>query len=96
MDSQTTQSNEQTNNDDERIQNIIDALEEISTDSTVPKNVKSKITTKIAHLKEKADVSIRVNKALSELDEISEDTNLQSYTRTQIWNIASLLEGIET
>ncbi|MBU0461926.1 MAG: UPF0147 family protein, partial [Nanoarchaeota archaeon] len=38
------------------------------------------------------ELSIRINKALSELDEISDDTNLQAYTRTQIWNIASMLE----
>lgn len=77
---------------DERISNIIDALQELLDDGGVPRNVKTKIESIIAYLKEDADINIRVNKALSELDEISDDGNLQAYTRTQIWNIASLLE----
>jgi len=44
----------------------------------------------------KTDLSIRINKALNELDEIADDTNIQSYTRTQIWNIVSLLEKISS
>ena len=81
---------------DEQVQNIIDALQELTNDNTVPRNVKSKVSTVIVILKEdtEQDMSMRVNKALSELDEVSDDTNLQSYTRTQIWNIVSLLETI--
>jgi uncharacterized protein (UPF0147 family) len=81
---------------DERVQNIVEALQELSTDNTVPRNIKSKVEEVILILKEDngQDISIRVNKALSTLDEISDDTNLQAYTRTQIWNIASMLEMI--
>ncbi|MFC1752921.1 UPF0147 family protein [Thermoproteota archaeon] len=78
---------------DERIQNIIEALQDLVSDNTVPKNVKSKLETVMHTLKTDGDdISIRINKALSELDEVSDDTNIQSYTRTQIWNIASMLE----
>ena len=81
---------------DERVQNIVEALEELSNDNTVPRNVKSKVSEVITTLKEEngEEMSIKVNKALSIIDEISDDTNLQSYTRTQIWNIASMLEMI--
>ncbi|MBW2997238.1 UPF0147 family protein [Candidatus Woesearchaeota archaeon] len=81
---------------DERVQNIIEALEELTNDNTVPRNIKSKVDEVIGILKEDngQDMSIKVNKALSELDEISDDTNIQAYTRTQIWNIASMLETI--
>lgn len=80
---------------DERVQNIISALEELSTDNTVPKNIKIKINDIMALLKDEAqDISIRINKVMSVLDEISDDTNIQAYTRTQIWNIASLLEMV--
>lgn len=78
---------------DDRIKNIVIALRELSTDNTVPRNVKAKVVQVIAMLNDKSqDASLNINKALSELDEISDDTNLQSYTRTQVWNIASLLE----
>ncbi len=79
---------------DERVQNIIEALEELMQDQAVPKNVKQRIEKSIFYLKDTTDLSISVNKALSELDEIADDTNMESYTRTQIWNVVSMLEMI--
>jgi len=38
---------------------------------------------------------MKVNKSLSELDEISNDINLPTFIRTQIWGIASMLEQLE-
>ena len=81
--------------EDQRIVSIIEALQEISTDNTVPRNVKEKLTKIVEVLKqEKEDFLLRKDKALSELDEVVEDTNLQAYTRTQIWNVVSALEMI--
>lgn len=80
---------------DERVVNIISALEELQVDTTIPRNVKTKIEIVIKALKnEEEEFIIRKDKALNELDEISEDTNIQSYTRTQVWNIVSALEMI--
>ena len=80
---------------DERVQNILGALQELANDNTVPRNIKSKVEEVISILgKDNEEMSIKKNKALSALDEISDDTNIQSYTRTQIWNIASMLEMI--
>ena len=79
--------------EDQRIMSIVEALQEISTDNTVPRNVKEKLTKIVDVLKqEKEDFLLRKDKALSELDEVVEDTNLQAYTRTQIWNVVSALE----
>ena len=69
-------------------------MRELEHDNTVPKNIKTKMGEIIAVLKDETEVSIRVNKALHELDEISDDSNLQAFTRTQIWNIASMLETV--
>jgi uncharacterized protein (UPF0147 family) len=81
---------------DDKLQNIIEALQDLVNDSTVPRNIKSKVEGVISILKDEneRDTNIRINKALGELDEISDDTNIQAYTRTQIWNIASMLERI--
>ena len=76
------------------IENIIVALREIQEDTSVPKNVKNKLNRSVAALQEKYDICLRVDKALQELDEISDDSNLQPYTRTQIWNVVSLLEKL--
>ena len=81
---------------EEKIKEIINALSELSNDLAVPKNIKNKINHMIDILEDDSDLSIRVNKVLSGLDEISDDTNMQAYTRIQILNIVSLLETIQT
>ena len=73
---------------------VISSLSEIHEDVTVPRNVRAKIESIISALKEEVELSIKINKALNELDELSSDVNLQAYTRTQIWNIMSVLEKL--
>jgi uncharacterized protein len=75
----------------ETIQRAIEALEDLRGDATVPKNIKSRVESIITHLREEKELSIKVNQALSALDEISDNNNIQPYTRTQIWNVVSLL-----
>lgn len=79
---------------DDRLPNIIKALQELESDNTVPKNIKAKISTTIKVLHEDSDLGIKINRALNELDELTDDNNIQPYTRTQIWNIVSMLEMI--
>lgn len=76
----------------EPIKEVMSALAELEQDNTVPKNVKARIANTIQALKEDCEENIKVNKALHQLEEIAEDTNMQPYTRTQIWNVVSLLE----
>lgn len=71
---------------------IVEALGELQEDTTVPKNVKERIKATIICLKDSCEVSMRIDRALQELDEVSEESNLQAYTRTQIWSIVSMLE----
>ena len=79
---------------EEQVEGIVEQLSELLGDNTIPRNVKTKIQTIINSLNEDAELSLKVNKALTMLDEISDDNNIQSYTRTQIWNIASMLESL--
>jgi uncharacterized protein len=74
------------------VKEIIETLNELCEDNTVPRNIKAKIQSIIASLNDSEHRSIKVNKALHELDEINADINLPSYVRTQIWNVVSLLE----
>lgn len=79
--------------EDQRVVNVIEALQEIAGDVSVPRNIKEKLLLIVKTLQnEKEDFPLRKDKALSELDEVVEDSNLQAYTRTQIWNVVSILE----
>ena len=71
---------------------IIKGLSEIHEDSSVPRNVRIQIYSIVARLREEIETPIKLNRALNELDDIASDCNLQSYTRTQVWNVMSLLE----
>ena len=79
---------------EEYINKVVVELKELLEDTSVPKNVKESIERVIKILEENGDMSLKINKALNGLDEIADDINMQSYTRTQIWNIVSMLEKV--
>jgi uncharacterized protein (UPF0147 family) len=80
--------------DTETLQGIIEAIAELQEDSTIPKNIKSKLHTISEMLKQEEDQRMVLNKALDQLGELSDDVNIQPYTRTQLWNIVSMLESL--
>ena len=73
---------------------VIEFLSNLEEESGIPKNVKAKIHEIVASLEDHDNISIKINKALSDLEEVVEDVNMQSYTRTQIWSVISLLEKL--
>ena len=74
---------------------VLKILNTINGDSTVPRNVKIKIQEVGLILKSDSENSaLQINKVLQEIDDLSEENNIPDYTRTQLWNIASLLETI--
>lgn len=75
-----------------KIGQIVAALSELMEDSTVPKNVKARVEMTLKTFNENLEDAIKVSKALHQLEEITEDSNIQPYTRTQIWNVISMLE----
>ena len=77
------------------IESIEPALKELKEDANVPKNVKLKIEKVIRILKKNSEITIRVSKALNELEEVADDVNLESYTRAQVWNVISALEKVK-
>jgi uncharacterized protein len=74
---------------------LIEELTFIIEEDCIPKNVRTKVESAITTLQnEELECSMRVNKALQELDDLSEDTNIPSYLKPQIWNILSQLETL--
>jgi len=77
-------------------EDVFNMISKIEQDNTVPKNIKIMIQNISIDLKEEEkEIDVRINRALQDLDEISEDNNIPDYIRTQIWSIVSLLESIE-
>ena len=79
---------------EDELEIVFNAISELSEENSVPKSVKFKLEKISSILEEDAEISIKINKALDELDELAEDNNIQPYIRTQIWNLVSILESI--
>lgn len=76
------------------IQEVIELLCQIEEDHSVPKNIRCRIKSAIDVLSENESLpGVRTSKALEELEAASDETNLPTYTRTQIWQVVSLLES---
>lgn len=74
---------------------VINLLNEIREDRTVPKNIRAICDEAQCLLNEECkDRSLKIDAVRQLLDRISEDANLPIYTRTQVWNIVSALESI--
>jgi hypothetical protein len=79
------------------IEPIVKLLTEIIEDRTVPRNIRSAAEEAKKELTENIEDSwdIRLSSAISVLDEIINDPNMPMHTRTQIWNIVSMLETVK-
>ena len=77
-----------------KVANMIELIGELQGDSTIPRNVKDKLQFCADALQEDIEISVRIDKVKHAIEGISEDTNLEAYTRTQLWNIASELEKL--
>ena len=72
---------------------IMDLLEQIINDRTVPKNIRAAAENSKSTLNdEKETPEVKISTAIHILDEIINDPNMPMYTRTQIWNVVSMLE----
>lgn len=80
---------------DDKLLAIIEVLLQIEEDQSVPKNVRGKVKEVVLMLNEAENsIAVRVDKSLQQLDDLSDDPNVPVYTKTQIWNVVSLLESI--
>ncbi len=74
---------------------VVSMLKQVSEDRSVPNNIKRECKECIDILEdEEEEISVKINSCTSKLDEVSNDANIPMYTRTQIWNIVSMLESV--
>lgn len=77
------------------LQQVIVILDMIITDRTVPRNIKKAAEdSKIALSNNSSSEELKISTAIHLLDEITNDPNMPLYTRTQIWNVVSMLEQL--
>lgn len=72
---------------------IISALRELEQDNEVPKSARLKINQTITNLQGTKADRISLNQAISTLEVIGEDSNLQPMARTAVLGVLSLIES---
>ena len=79
----------------ESMKGAIETLEQITSSNSTPKTIKKSITDLITDLKNpEYSLSVRAANTISLLDDVTQDPNLPSYVRTQLWQAVSKLESI--
>jgi uncharacterized protein (UPF0147 family) len=68
----------------------IEIMEEIMEDTTVPRNIRAKVSQALEKLKQNSITTL--SEAIYILDDISNDINMPEHTRTDIWHVISLVE----
>jgi|TARA_B110001454_G_scaffold1988_1_gene1825 uncharacterized protein len=73
----------------------IDTLNLIVSTNSTPKPIKKSVTDLVKDLvKEDDALAVRAANTISLLDDITQDPNMPSYVRTQLWQAVSKLESI--
>ncbi len=78
----------------QQILDIVEFMREIAEDNVLPKNVTQKLSAIMEILNDNSETSMKVSKAIHELEDIVDDKNLEAYSRTQLYNVISQLETV--
>ena len=79
----------------ESMKGAIETLEQITSSNSTPKTIKKSITDLVTELKNSEySLSVRAANTISLLDDVTQDANMPSYVRTQLWQAVSKLESI--
>ena len=79
----------------EAMKGAIDTLNQITSSNSTPKTIKKSITDLVVELNNSEySLSVRAANTISLLDDVTQDPNMPSYVRTQLWQAVSKLESI--
>ena len=79
-----------------RIKQALMVLEQVSEDSTTPRNIRRAAKDSMGALQsQEYTPAVRASNVISILDEILQDPNMPAYTRVKLWNVMSFIEAIK-
>ena len=82
--------------DNSNLRQIIDVLDQLADDTSVPRNIRRGANdAKDKLLKQDEALDVKAASAIFILDELANDPNIPLHGRTLIWNIISQLEMVK-
>lgn len=76
-----------------KLMQIADMLEDLVADTSIPKNIRKALSDAKDRLRSNDDDSVKVSAAIYLVESVSDDINMPSHARTQIWAIMGELEA---
>jgi len=81
---------------DAKLKQIMDVLDQIAEDTSIPRNIRRGAVDAKARLTKKDEaLDLRVTSAIMLMDDLANDPNIPLHGRTLIWNIISQLETVK-
>ena len=74
---------------------VSELMEAVLSDNSVPRNIRAAVEEALIKIRSPEEKAVAVSTAIYRLDDISNDINMPSHTRTEIWGIISELESIK-
>jgi len=81
---------------EQKVLEIIELIDNVSSDTSVPKNIRRALVEAKERLKGNDELSTKVSSAVYSIEAVSEDINMPMHARTQIWAILSALESTKS
>jgi len=79
-----------------KLKQIMEILDQISEDTSIPRNIRRGATDAKARLTKKDEpLDLRVTSAIMLMDDLANDPNIPLHGRTLIWNVISQLETVK-
>jgi hypothetical protein len=79
----------------EDIKAVLELMEAVLNDNSVPRNIRAAVDEAREKVQGNEEKTVAISTAIYKLDDISNDINMPSHTRTEIWSIISELEAIK-
>lgn len=80
--------------ENDEIAEVAELMDAVIEDTSVPRNIRKAVEEAKQKIVSEGKKGVELTSAMYILDDISNDINMPSHTRTEIWNIISALEAI--
>ena len=70
-------------------------MDSVMQDTSVPRNIRKVVEEAKTKIQGKEELGVKISSAIYMMDDISNDINMPSHTRTEIWTIISELENVK-
>lgn len=78
---------------DPKLQPAIELIDDVVNDTSVPKNIRKTLGEARQRLQGPDELNVKVSAAIYLIESVSDDINMPSHARTQIWAVISALES---